>query len=66
MIKSERHLLYCGWVAGIAARNGVPLHPMMDELGNYTDELCLALPHHFPGRVVVVVPEPPDDWALGG
>lgn len=57
-----RHNLYAGWVAGIAAKHGVPLHPVLDSAGNYTAELQLDLPFGTES-IILVVPDPPDDWA---
>jgi hypothetical protein len=59
---NDRHNLYAGWVAGIAAKHGVPLHPVKDSMGNYTAELQLELPGDI--TITLVVPEPPEDWNL--
>jgi hypothetical protein len=61
---TERHALYVGWVLGIALRNGVPLAPVLDADGNYTDQLDLMPDWEQDERthIIVVVPEPPRDW----
>lgn len=59
---NDRHALFVGCVVGIALRNGVPLTPVLDGAGNYTDRLEL---HLDDGMVAeLVVPPPPDDWRL--
>jgi hypothetical protein len=61
VIRDDRHALYIGWVIGAAMRAGVNVEVLADEDGNYTGEL------RFPsdlGRIVLVVPYPPDDWTL--
>jgi hypothetical protein len=66
---SDRHALFVGWVLGIALRNAVPLEPVIDDAGNYTDRLRLTLEtgdytDRPPITITVLVPEPPDDWTL--
>lgn len=58
-----RHALYVGWVLGVAHRHGVPLVPVTDAAGNYTDQLVLDLADDNV-TLTIVVPPPPDDWAL--
>ena len=58
----ERHALYCGWVMGIALRHDLPFTPVVDEHGDYLGELALTLPDGT--SIVLVIPYPPDDWAL--
>ena len=59
----RRHAMYVGWVCGLARKQGTPLTPVVDEEGNYTDQLTLGLvvPHV---TVTVIVPPPPDDWVI--
>ena len=59
---SDRHSLYVGWVIGIAHRNGVPLEPVRDDAGDWTDRAELTLSPHV--TITLVVPPPPDDWTL--
>lgn len=58
----DRHVLYCGWIMGIAAKHSVPLLPVRDDRGNYTPVLRLALNGVI--SVNVIVPYPPDDWEM--
>lgn len=58
--KNDRHILYVGWVWGIANKI-TPVVPVLDEDGNYTDRLLL---HLGPVEVEVIIPPPPDDWIL--
>ena len=71
MIIGLRHVQYLGWILGIARGNGIPLEPVVDPLGNYTDRLeghwiLEAWPDAEPIRLkfTIVVPPPPDDWVL--
>lgn len=57
----DRHNLYCGWVLGIAIRNGLVAEPEMDEGGYYLPRLKVRLGEH---SVTVVVPYPPADWNM--
>lgn len=59
---SDDHALYVGAVLGIAMKHGVPLRPVIDEDGNYTDQLSLVLPNDV--VINVTVPPPPLDWSL--
>lgn len=59
---SERHALYVGWALGVALRQGVPIEPVRDEAGNYTDRLVLHVSDQ--ADLTVVVPPPPEDWQL--
>jgi hypothetical protein len=61
---SDRHVLYVGWVIGIARRYDVPLHPVVDGVGNYTSRLTLDLTPDV--SITFVVPPPSDDWELTG
>lgn len=61
MIVDGRHALYCGWVAGVAAAHGVPLVPVRDDDGNWTDRLLL-LGHSYYVNIEVIVPPPPEEW----
>lgn len=57
----DRHALYAGSIIGIAMREGVVAHPVVDDDGNYTDRIWIE------GLgVELVVPEPPADWTLDG
>lgn len=58
----DRHALYVGWVRGIAHRHHVPLEPVFDEAGNYTDRLSMTLSERV--TLTFVVPPPPDDWSI--
>jgi len=58
----DRHTLYCGWVAGIALRHGVPLSVVDDADGNHTNRLRLNLPSGI--SVEIIVPYPPGSWSL--
>jgi hypothetical protein len=55
----DRHALYAGWVIGTAMRHGVQLEPIVDDDGNYTDQLRLV---HAGLDITLIVPPPPDDW----
>ena len=57
----DRHVLYTGWVIGIAVRHGLEVAAVYDEAGNYTDRLVVDL-----GDVSLelVVPPPPAEWVL--
>lgn len=62
-ISSERHALYVGCVLGLGMKHGLPLRPVVDEAGNYTNEIELAIPED--GITVrLIVPPPPKDWNL--
>lgn len=62
----DRHILYAGWVAGLAMRNGLIVHVCSDNDGNVTPELIVHLPtaesedHTFGVRLII--PPPPDHW----
>jgi hypothetical protein len=62
------HALYVGWVLGLAMRQGLPLYPVVDEDGDYTDELRFELPIDGDDTFVLTltVPPPPDDWRFDG
>lgn len=60
---SDRHALYCGWVAGIAMKHGFDMTIVTDAQGNYTDRFVIHLRPY--ADITVVVPEPPDEWELG-
>ena len=62
---TERHAIYVGWVLGIARRHDLPLEPVFDEAGNYTDRLAIDIPRAGGRiRIVLVVPPPPPGWSL--
>ncbi len=67
----ERHALYAGWIAGIAARNGYKVEIVADAQNNYTDKIILRLPALDLGakgattlQLWLAVPYPPDDWTF--
>lgn len=60
---SDLHALFVGWVLGTALRHGVPLVPITDAAGNYTDRLALTLPD-APFSITLVLPPPPADWTF--
>lgn len=62
----ERHVLYVGWVVGIAWKNGLNAEPVRDEAGNYTDRITIRFDQDSGGITVVtvVVPPPPDSWKI--
>lgn len=64
---NDRHVLYVGWVIGIALKNGVPVRPVLDAAGNYTDRICFTGWDNCNGVIVeitMIVPPPPVDWEL--
>lgn len=58
----ERHNLYCGWVFGMALKHGLPIEPIGDDAGNFTDRFAMALPDGI--TLTLVIPPPPDEWTL--
>jgi len=60
---SKQHVLYVGWVLGIALRNGVKATGVRDDAGNWTDNIEIELPVDGV-TLTVVVPPPPPDWSL--
>lgn len=58
----DRHTIYVGWVLGIALRHHVPLTPVLDDAGNYTDRLTMEISDDV--TLTFIVPPPPDDWTL--
>ncbi len=60
LFDSDRHALYCGWVAGIAMKHGFDMRIVTDDEGNYTDHFVINLRPY--ATVTVIVPPPPDDW----
>jgi hypothetical protein len=62
---SDRHALYCGWVAMRASMSGLTVKVVDDGRGNYTPKLAISL-GAAEGQpavdVVFSVPEPPEDW----
>ena len=61
--ESDWHTLYVGWVIGIAAKNGLPVKPVVDEDGNYLPEIQMSLDGGMI-TVILAVPPPPDGWEL--
>lgn len=63
-----RHVLYCGWICGLAIRNGLDVAVVHDEDGQATPQLQIHFPLDDRGtltqRVVVVIPPPPADWSF--
>ena len=61
----DRHSFYVGWVHGLALKHGLPVKPVFDEAGNYTDRLVLVLDLARESHTVtIIVPPPPPDWSL--
>jgi hypothetical protein len=60
LFESDRHALYCGWIAGIAMKHGFDMSIVTDEDGNYTDRFVLRLKPY--ATITVVVPPPPEEW----
>ena len=59
---SERHALYVGWVLGVGMRHGIPLVPVVDFDGNYTDRVTYTTPGN--SVITFIVPPPPEDWSF--
>jgi hypothetical protein len=57
----DRHILYVGWVLGIAVRNGLHAEPIVQD-GLYTDAIAIDMGGR---QITIVVPPPPDEWKLG-
>jgi len=65
--EGDRHALYVGWVAMLAAMNGLDVRVLTDEAGNYLDRLAILLPAvegHAAHELTVVVPPPPEGWRV--
>jgi hypothetical protein len=63
----DRHALYVGWVAMLAAMNGLDVAVATDEHGNYIDRLLFTFPPtqgHAAHVLTVVVPPPPEGWTV--
>jgi hypothetical protein len=63
----DRQALYVGWVAMLAAMNGLDVAVATDEHGNYLNRLLFSFPAtqgHKEHVLTVVVPPPPDDWRV--
>lgn len=59
----DRHALFAGWMLGTLRDLNVPVEPLFDEWGDYTDRVRIPRP---PGSLplVLVIPPPPGDWEL--
>lgn len=61
----QRHVLFVGWVLGLAMQAGLPVRPVVDAAGDYTNRLSLDLGGEDAGYIVeLIVPSPPADWTL--
>jgi hypothetical protein len=63
----DRHALYVGWVAMLAAMNGLDVAVAVDGDGNYLDRLLITFPPtqgHQEHVLTVVVPPPPEGWTV--
>ena len=65
----DRHALYAGWVAGIAAQNGLSVMPVTDSEGNYMARIRLKFEDRNGSELTttaieLIVPCPPYDWNL--
>jgi hypothetical protein len=56
---TTNHALYTGWVLGLMAKAGLPITPMVDDDGNYTNRVTLTLES---GPITLMIPAPPDTW----
>lgn len=63
---SDRHTLYAGWVLGELIRSGLPVEPVRDASGNYTNRITVNPPlgGESAHAVTLMIPPPPDDWDL--
>lgn len=59
----DRHALYAGAILGIGMKYGIPLSPVVDDQGNFTDRFTLAL-EGGAITITLVVPPPPDEWTM--
>ena len=60
---TTNHALYTGWVLGLMMKAGLPVEPVIDTDGNYTNRVILDLPTLAPGTsVALLIPAPPDGW----
>jgi hypothetical protein len=63
----DRQALYVGWVAMLAAMNGLNVAVVTDGQGNYLPRLAITFPPtqgHLEHTLTVVVPPPPADWTV--
>ena len=65
---SDRHAFYAAWVLGEMLRSGVPVSPVRDDDGNYTNRVTVHPPlgGDNPPKIMLMIPPPPDDWDLFG
>jgi hypothetical protein len=68
---NDEHALLCGMVWGVAVKHGVPMNPVQDGDGDYTDTFELVLPEEvtkagYPVSVFLVVAPPYDPDADPG
>lgn len=62
---NDEHALLCGMAWGMAMRHGVPMVPIVDEDGIFTDTFELALDEGYGGEgsplSLFLVVKPPED-----
>jgi len=58
---SDNHALYFGWILGLMVKSGLPVQPVVDDDGNYTNRVLLDLAGGLP-QVQLLIPVPPDGW----
>jgi hypothetical protein len=65
---SDNHTLYAGWVLGEMLRSGLPVEPVLDPNGNYTNRVLIRPPlgGDLPPEITLLIPPPPDGWSLFG
>lgn len=65
---SDRHAFYAAWVISELARSGMPVTPVRDEDGNYTNRLTVCPPQggDNPPKITLMIPPPPESWDLLG
>ena len=63
---SDLHTLYAGWIIGLALRSGLPVEPVRDTNGNYTNRIRInvAPGGNNPPSFTLIIPPPPDGWDL--
>lgn len=60
--ETDQHALYCGWILGVALRSGLQVSPVVDDAGNYLNQIRINIAAAT--TITVVVPPPPPDWKL--
>jgi hypothetical protein len=64
---SDRHAFYAAWVIAEMSRSGLPVAPVRDADGNYTNRVTINPPlGGDPRPLILMIPPPPDDWDLLG